>query len=405
MKKTIYIPLILFVLGIFVGYENPELVINTKKNFKYFFKTDETIQKTFKVQEIKEDIINANSFDVSFTKKMTFENQSAALLIDKNNNLEMIRSDGKIENLDEIKDMRKTFNFYEKKSGGVRAAFVVKNKKFIWQANKSLNCFYASLVRVEDNKELLKTDCLPDEENIDFSGLGGGHVFKDGYIYLAIGTPTHKSSKIDNLSQNLKSFYGKIIKFKVDDLINKNIVKINYEIVSLGHRNPQGLAVVGENIYGIEHGPRGGDEINLIKENKNYGWPIYSMGITYEKDKKFLHVPLDKKYSLPLYAFLPAIAPSDLSRCPTNLEKYYSEFDCLLALSLRGMSFLVILIDKDKKSVVSIEQIVFGERLRKFGRNELMNLYEKDNNIFYVTTDQNNIYGLKFTNFVKNEKN
>ena len=69
------------------------------------------------------------------------------------------------------------------------------------------------------------------------------------------------------------------------------------------------------------------------------------------------------------------------------------------------MSFLVILIDKDKKSVVSIEQIVFGERLRKFGRNELMNLYEKDNNIFYVTTDQNNIYGLKFTNFVKNEKN
>jgi len=108
---------------------------------------------------------------------------------------------------------------------------------------------------------------------------------------------------------------------------------------------------------------------------------------------------------MPLYTFLPAVAPSDLSECPKNLKEYYSDFDCLLALSLRAQSLFVILIESDEKKLISYEKIEFGERLRKFGKNKLMKLYEDNKSAFYIISDQNNIYEFKFKNFINNEKN
>ena len=74
------------------------------------------------------------------------------------------------------------------------------------------------------------------------------------------------------LAQNKKSLFGKIIK------INK--ITKNYKIFSSGHRNPQGLFLDKDNgiVLATEHGPDGGDEVNIIKEGKNYGWPIASYG-------------------------------------------------------------------------------------------------------------------------------
>ena len=63
----------------------------------------------------------------------------------------------------------------------------------------------------------------------------------------------------------------------------------------MGHRNPQGLYIdKDKNIFSTEHGPRHGDEINLIFENKNYGWPKASFGTDYETKKW----PLDETNSL-----------------------------------------------------------------------------------------------------------
>ena len=56
---------------------------------------------------------------------------------------------------------------------------------------------------------------------------------------------------------------------------------IKPEIFTLGHRNPQGLAAINNNYYSSEHGPKGGDEINLLIESKNYGWPTASYGTKY----------------------------------------------------------------------------------------------------------------------------
>ena len=81
------------------------------------------------------------------------------------------------------------------------------------------------------------------------------------------------------MAQDIKSINGKIIKI--------NIYNSDYEIISIGHRNPQGLYFDNENnfILESEHGPDGGDEINLIEVSKinknkiqNYGWPISLLG-------------------------------------------------------------------------------------------------------------------------------
>ena len=102
---------------------------------------------------------------------------------------------------------------------------------------------------------------------------------------------------------------------------------------------------------------------------------------------------------------MPSVAPSALARCPKNLQDYYSENLCLMATTLREMSLLIILIDKDTDTVNSIEKIKFNERLRHFGLNASMNLFENSDNSFYVTSDDLNFYEFKFTNFINNNVN
>ena len=78
----------------------------------------------------------------------------------------------------------------------------------------------------------------------------------------------------ENIAQLDEFIFGKILFI---DFASKN-----YEIFSTGHRTPQGLIVDKDIILSTEHGPRGGDEINLINRNNNYGWPISSYGTKYE---------------------------------------------------------------------------------------------------------------------------
>ena len=67
------------------------------------------------------------------------------------------------------------------------------------------------------------------------------------------------------------------------------------------------------------------------------------------------------------------------------------------------MSIFVILLDKNSNKVQSYEQILLEERLRKFGRDLKMKLYEDEENYFYLVTDQNNLYKLRFTNFINDK--
>ena len=124
-------------------------------------------------------------------------------------------------------------------------------------------------------------------------------------------------------AQNLMSDFGKIMHLRddgypIDDQTlstsNDQIVKSHKGIFSYGHRNPQGLAFdkATNTIYENEHGPRGGDEINVLVTGKNYGWPKITYGVDYTG------LPISDKVAMdgmeqPLLYWVSSIAPSGMT--------------------------------------------------------------------------------------------
>lgn len=106
---------------------------------------------------------------------------------------------------------------------------------------------------------------------------------RDGYLYFSIGDRGQGKE-----AQNLSTPYGKIHRINRDGSIPADNPFLNHEgalptIYSYGSRNPQGLAVHPETgvLWETEHGPKGGDELNIIEAAKNYGWPEVTYGINY----------------------------------------------------------------------------------------------------------------------------
>ena len=246
---------------------------------------------------------------------------------------------------------------------------------------------------------MIKSKCLPDIKNVDFDGLGGAFVKKNNSILLTVGTPVHSSEEISLLAQSKSSIFGKIISIKNDALLNYDGKEIDYDIFSSGHRNPQGLVIDGENIFSLEHGPQGGDELNKIIEKKNYGWPITSFGTRYSNKKSYPIDYSDPSYQEPLFAFLPAIAPSALNVCPKNLSNYYKPYNCLMGLSLKGRSILIFVLDKNNSKIISFEKINLNGRLRHFGLDKTGKLFVDSKNHFFISMDKDGLYKIKFTDF------
>lgn len=133
---------------------------------------------------------------------------------------------------------------------------------------------------------------------------------KKGFLFMTIGDRTKKQQ-----AQNLGTHFGKLLRLTdegkpaPDNPFIKN-KQARPEIWSFGHRNPQGLFIHPETqkIYLQEHGPRGGDEINLIKKGANYGWPVITQGRAYS-GLKIGEGTHKKGMEQPLKYWTPSIAP------------------------------------------------------------------------------------------------
>jgi glucose/arabinose dehydrogenase len=120
-------------------------------------------------------------------------------------------------------------------------------------------------------------------------------------------------------AQNLGNHLGKIIRIKPDGAVPPdnpfvNRAGVKPEIWSYGHRNPQGLAFHPQTgkLWEHEHGPRGGDEVNIIEKGKNYGWPVIGYGIDYNGAK--IHQSTHKEgMEQPVKYWVPSIAPSGMA--------------------------------------------------------------------------------------------
>ncbi len=156
--------------------------------------------------------------------------------------------------------------------------------------------------------------------------------------------------------QNDNSIFGKILFM---DIKNKE-----FEIFSKGHRNAQGLFAKDDIILSTEHGPKGGDEINKIEFNKNYGWPIASYGKSYaKKDLKYLKSHKENGFQEPLYAFVPSIGISQLIILPDTFNSEWQS--SALITSLNGRSIYRVKFEDDNfDKIIYIEKIYVGERIR-----------------------------------------
>jgi len=292
--------------------------------------------------------------------------------------------------------------FYLEEKGGVKSVFTIDKNDLALISNKKENCIFFSLLNLTLSKVLLQTECLPDDKGIDLNGIGGAVIFFDENIYLSIGAPENQSEKIRDLAQSKSSIFGKILKISKEDLLNSKEQALKYSIFSYGHRNPQGLVEINKRIFSTEHGPMGGDEINLIQYNKNYGWPLKSYGVRYifkkgDTGKSFKYNKKIENYKGPIYSFVPSVATSSLSECPKNLKNYYPENICLMFLTLRAKSLFVVLVNKENLSVQNIQKIFIGERMRHFAVDSKIKTFF-DNNSFFVSADGKGVLKiLKFT--------
>jgi len=192
-----------------------------------------------------------------------------------------------------------------------------------------------------------------------YSGIaGGGRMLVRGdELLLTVGDYNQDNVFMNSRmeAQNPGTDFGKILSI---DLRTK--VKTT---VSMGHRNPQGLAVTsGGTIYATEHGPRGGDLLTRIAPGTNFGWPILTLG-THYLSYRWPNRDADSggaSFSKPTFAWVPSIAVSNL----IEVSGFNPAWDKdLLVESLKAKSLYRLRLDGEDRVVYS-EPIWIGERLR-----------------------------------------
>ncbi|MBU2924899.1 PQQ-dependent sugar dehydrogenase [Colwellia sp. 1_MG-2023] len=182
------------------------------------------------------------------------------------------------------------------------------------------------------------------------SHYGSRIVVDDDYIYFSIGDRGARDLNPQDLSRD----GGKIYRLNLDGSIpdDNPFVQSNSAkkaIFSYGHRNPQGLVKLGDTgvIWSHEHGPKGGDEVNLIEAGKNYGWPIISYGVNYNGSA---FTDLTEKIGMeqPKLFWDPSIAPSGMAVITSDK---YPQWQGKILLGSLKFNHLVLLEVKDSKVV------------------------------------------------------
>ena len=197
----------------------------------------------------------------------------------------------------------------------------------------------------------------------------------DGHLFFSVGDRGNR----DVNPQDLKRDGGKIYRLNLDGSIPSDNPFINTDgakkaVFSYGHRNPQGMTVhpkTGE-IWENEHGPKGGDEINIIQKGKNYGWPVITYGINYSG------TPITDERSRPgmeqpFYYWVPSIAPSGMAFSSSRVYKKWKGDLFVGSLKFKYLEHLVI----KKGKVVKREKI-----LNEIGR--IRNVKEGPDGYLYI---------------------
>lgn len=255
----------------------------------------------------------------------------------------------------------------------------------------SLKYDFDNHTKISDWVDHFETENLFDAANA--SQGGGGKLKLDGnYLYLTVGYTYQKKIK-DKLyfsSNDPKSFTGKIIKI--------NLENDNSRIISLGHRNSQGIVILNNGtILSTEHGPQGGDEVNEIIEGQHYGYPFKIFGTSYGEYKIAGHPKKNiiKNYTDPIYFFSPSIGISAIEQISKFHERWKND---LLIGSLKARTLFRA--KYVKKNIISVEPIWIGERIRDIlVNNEKIYILTDSSELKIISVDKKQLKsGLRYNN-------
>lgn len=178
---------------------------------------------------------------------------------------------------------------------------------------------------------------------------GGRMIFdNDGYLYFSIGDRGDHFNVVQDLSRD----GGKIYRLHDDGSVPADNPFVNQDnalasIWSYGHRNPQGIDIhpVTGQVWSSEHGPRGGDEINIAEAGKNYGWPYVGYGINYNGEP-LAEATHAEGMEQPIWYWDPSIAVAGIAFVTS--DRYPALQNHLLVGGLRGTKLELLEIHDDR---------------------------------------------------------
>ena len=210
----------------------------------------------------------------------------------------------------------------------------------------------------------------------------GGRIVFDGknHVFLTLGDFGDMQR-----AQRLDDHAGSVIRLNDDGSIPKDNPLVNTngakaEIFTKGHRNIQGAAwhpKAGE-LWTHEHGPQGGDEINIIRPGRNYGWPVITYGANYGSGTKIGEGTQKAGMEQPLYYWVPSIAPSGMAFYEG--DKFPNWRGNMLVGSLKDEMLVRLELDGEK--------VTKEERLIKGAIGRIRDVRVRPDGFVYLLTDE-----------------
>ena len=294
-----------------------------------------------------------------------------------------------------IKDIINYPEFYTSSPFGIKDVLIDEEVIYISYVNElKKDCFNTSILAANINYKFLEFknffsigECINKNDNFFKANkndklvphqAGGRMIASNNNILLTVGEYRKRI-----LAQDDSSYFGKIIS------INK--FSADYDIVSKGHRNPQGLFLNNQTnqLFSTEHGPNGGDEVNVINFNSdneipNYGWPIASYGEHYfqEKNDNRLELsPLKKSHEEngfvePIKYFVPSVGISQIIGVPNDFFESQSQ---QFVVGTMGTA------KKLKEGMLSLYLFQYDEKYNKINQDIIIPIKSRVRDIMYLS--------------------
>jgi glucose/arabinose dehydrogenase len=217
----------------------------------------------------------------------------------------------------------------------------------------------------------------------------GGRILFDAAGNLLVSTGERANNNTRQFAQSVAAATGKIIRITKDGLPAAGNPVFTAagalpELYSIGHRNPQGLALhpTTGDLWQSEHGPRGGDEINRVQPGANYGWPVITYGLEYSGQTLGGGIQQQSGMEQPVYYWDPVVSPSGMTFYKgSQIPEWENN---LFIGSLSGMHIVRLVIENNR--VTGEERLLASENQR------FRDITQGTDNALYAITDGGRLY-------------